>query len=160
MSKKKKGRPSIFSDALALTICERLAGGESLRQICEDADMPAKSTVMKWALENKDFSDQYARARALLMEHWSDDLIDIADDGTNDYVQRTGDDGEVISHSLNNEHIQRSKLRVDTRKWIMSKLAPKRYGDKTTSVVEGPDGGPVQVKLNYIPIGKNDNSSG
>jgi hypothetical protein len=141
---KKVGRPSTYTPELAMTICHRLAGGESLRQICADPDMPSKSTVMLWVLNNEDFSDQYARAREMLMEHWSEEIVDIADDGSNDYVDRLNSEGQVVGEAVNHEHINRSRLRVDTRKWLMSKLAPKRYGDRIQTEVTGKDGGPIE----------------
>lgn len=117
------GRPSIYTEELAARICERLATGESLRKICDDPEMPARSTVRAWALDNKDFSDQYARAREIGWTDIAEDLLDIADD-------KGGD-------------AQRDRLRVDTRKWLLSKMLPKVYGDKNTTEVTGPNGGPL-----------------
>ena len=105
------GRPSIYTEELALEICTRIAEGESLRSVCRDEDMPATSTVMKWVLENHIFSEQYERAREAQADSLFDELVDIADEATPDNVQ-----------------VQR--LRVDTRKWAASKLKSKRYGDK------------------------------
>ena len=108
-------------------ICLRIANGESLRQIVTDPDMPASSTVFKWLSEQKSFSEQYARAREAQMEVMAQEIIDIADDGRNDTY--TDEDG---NEHTNQDVINRSRLRVDTRKWLMSKLAPKKYGDKIT----------------------------
>ena len=119
------GRPTIYSDELAQTICESLMVGMSLRKICELDDMPAISTVMQWLASNKsDFMEQYAHARQVQAEYLLDELIDIADDSSNDYEIVNGEE------RLNQEHIQRAKLRIDTRKWNIEKLAPKRYGNK------------------------------
>lgn len=127
--KKKAGRPSKYTEKLAAQICIRLAEGESLRQICRDVDMPCKATVLNWLFDNdpaKDgFLDQYVRAREIQAENWADEILEIADDGTNDWVER-----EVGGKALDPEHISRSRLRVDSRKWLMSKLLPKKYGDK------------------------------
>lgn len=118
-------RPIGFSDELAIAICERLACGESLRKICLSDDMPAQSTVYKWLLdpERADFVEQYARARELQADTLFDECQDIADDGSNDYM---GDD-----EKYNGDAVQRSRLRIDTRKWMAGKLRPKKYGDKT-----------------------------
>lgn len=119
------GRPTIYSDELAQTICECLMVGMSLRKICELDGMPAISTVMQWLASNKsDFMEQYAHARQVQAEYLLDELIDIADDSSKDYVIVDGQE------RLDQEHIQRAKLRIDTRKWNIEKLAPKRYGNK------------------------------
>ena len=127
-------RPTIYSDELATTICARIASGESVRSICQDDDMPVKSTVMLWLIdgEHQFFSDQYAKARQIQAETLADELFDIADDGTNDWMKRTGKDGEE-AYILNGEAVARSRLRVDTRKWFLSKVLP-RFSEKQ----EGP----------------------
>ncbi len=124
---KKRGRPSLYTDKLAAKICRRLAEGESLRAICADKAMPGISTVMGWLFDgnHNGFSEQYARAREAQAEIRADEIVDIADDDTNDFT--ADKDGKLVANS---EHIQRSRLRVDARKWIAAKLLPKRYGDK------------------------------
>lgn len=119
------GRPSIFSDEIAIAICSRLSDGESLRKICCDDGMPGQTTVYRWLMEREDFREQYACARELQADTLFDEILDIADDGSNDFVA-DGDGGEAVNH----EHIQRSKLRIDSRKWMAGKLRPKKYGDK------------------------------
>ena len=133
------GRPSIYSDELAATICARLAEGESLRSICRDDAMPDKATVMRWAQDNLAFRDQYTRARDALVEHWAEEIVQISDDGTNDtYEDENGT-------RANQDVIARSRLRVDTRKWLMARMAPKKYGDKVTQEHTGDPNNPVQV---------------
>lgn len=122
------GRPSGYSVELAATICLRMAEGETLRAICRDEDMPARSSVYKWLHNNSEFSVLYALARERLVEHWADEMVDIADDGTTDYVTKIGRNGAEYE-AVDQEHIQRSRLRVDTRKWLMSKLKPGLYGE-------------------------------
>jgi hypothetical protein len=130
-----------------MRICERLSLGESLRHICEHEDFPDKATIMRWLRDDRytEFRDQYARARENLVEHWAEEIIDIADDGSNDYMERLTKDGKT-EEVLNSEHINRSRLRVDTRKWLMSKLTPKKYGDFMRTELSGADGGPVAVR--------------
>ncbi len=146
-SKAKRGRPSAYTQKLAESICERIAEGESLRSICEDAKMPDKATVMRWlADEGKpEFRDQYARARGAQADHFADEILAIADDGKND-TYKTEDGREIVDH----DHIQRSRLRVDTPKWLMSKLAPKKYGDKL--VHEGSEDGPPISVVEYVIV--------
>lgn len=137
-----------FSKEVFDKICERIAGGESLREICEAGEMPSKTAVLNW-LDDDDGSglvDQYARAREAQAEHYASEIIEIADDARNDWMERNGEDDE--GYELNGEHIQRSKLRIDARKWVASKLAPKKYGDTSKLEVTGEGGAPLIPVLN------------
>lgn len=136
------GRPSSYTSEAAAFICEQLAEGKSLREICRAEDMPSKSSVMRWLASNTEFRDHYARARELQAEHYLDEIVEIADDGSNDWMERQKEDGSVTT-VVDHEHISRSKLRVDSRKWVMSKMAPKKYGDKIMQEHSGPDGAPL-----------------
>lgn len=124
------GRPSSFTQDLADRICAELAEGVSLRSVCKADDMPSTQTVFRWLREHESFRDQYARAKEESADALGEEIQDIADDGTNDWMERFNEKGESIGWTLNGEHVQRSKLRIDARKWLMSKLKPKRYGDK------------------------------
>lgn len=126
-------------------ICERIAGGESLRAICDDEALPAMSTVFKWLAEDEKFSEQYARAREAQADALFDDILTIADDGRNDWMERTNADGESIGWRENGEALRRSQLRVEARKWMASKLLPKKYGDRITQEHVGKDGGPIET---------------
>lgn len=124
------GRPSDYSDDIAREICSRLSEGRSLREICRAEDMPHESTVRKWAMEDRGgFYTHYARAREIGYHSMADEVLEIADDGSNDWMLRKGE-GEETAYTLNGEHVQRSRLRVDTRKWMLAKALPKIYGDK------------------------------
>jgi hypothetical protein len=123
------GRPSSYTDETAALICARLAEGESLRTICKADDMPGFSTVMRWLADNSAFRDQYARAREAQADKLAEEILEIADDGRNDTY--TDDDG---NERTNQEVVARSRLRVDARKWLASKMAPKKYGDKIEHV--------------------------
>lgn len=123
------GRPSAYTEELANQICERLAEGESLRQILRDEGMPSISMLFRWLNDRKSFRDQYEHARDIQADVMADEITDIADDGSNDWMERETEKGRV-SRVVDHEHVQRSRLRVDTRKWIASKLKPKKYGDK------------------------------
>jgi hypothetical protein len=128
-----------FTQELAEFICAEMAKGLSLRSICKADGMPAESTVRLWAVSDigPGFAAQYARAREAQVEALGDDLLEIADDGRND-IGFTEDGVPIVNH----DHIARSRLRVDSRKWLMSKIAPKRYGDK----VELEHAGKIQVE--------------
>jgi len=122
------GRPTTFSTQIADTICARMCEGESLRAICRDHYMPHRSSVYQWLRKNSAFRDLYTQARETLVEHWGDEMLEISDDGTTDFITKMGRNGTEYE-AVDQEHIQRSRLRVDTRKWLMSKLAPRKYGD-------------------------------
>lgn len=126
------GRPSKFTAEIASAICERLAGGESLREICEDDALPSRETVRKWLRENEGFSGQYAKAREEQAEFYADEIRDIAHDGRNDWIERENSRTGEVTMVPNQEVVARSRLRVDTLKWLMGKLAPKKYGEKAT----------------------------
>lgn len=125
------GRPTKFSEKVAGEICERLAGGESLRSICLDAGTPGQTTVFRWLHENAEFREQYARAREAQADALFDEILDIADDGSNDWMERRQENGEDCrGWQENGEALRRSALRVDARKWMAGKLRPKVYGEK------------------------------
>jgi hypothetical protein len=140
-----QGRPSTYSTDLATEICRLLAEGQTLREVCRNEALPAESTVRGWALDDREgFSAQYTRAREIGYLAMADELLEVADDGKNDWMERQGDEGQS-SWVLNGEHVQRSRLRVDTRKWMLSKALPKIFGDKVTQEHTGSDGGPLVV---------------
>lgn len=121
---------STYTEEAAAIICERIADGESLKAICEDEGMPSKSTVFKWLAEIPGFSDKYARARETQADAIFDDILSIADDGRNDWMERKDAEDGSIGWRENGEAIRRSQLRIDARKWMAGKLRPKKYGDK------------------------------
>lgn len=133
------GPPGAYTEELADAICERLADGVSLRTICAADDMPDKATVFRWLAKYDEFATKYARAREAQADAIFDEMLDIADDGSNDWMERRTKDGEAIGWQENGEALRRSALRVSTRQWMASKLQPKKYGDKLTNVHEGGD---------------------
>ena len=137
---KKLGAPSTYTPELAAAICEHIAAGKSLRTIAALDGMPAQSTIMVW-LDGKhpDFTEQYARAREAQADKLAEEILAIADDGRSDtYLDAEGNE------KTDSEVIQRSKLRVEARKWLASKMAPKKYGDKM-AIGGADDLGPVQT---------------
>lgn len=107
-------------------ICMLLADGVPVRHIAKMPGMPTRGTIKNWVTRDHDgFAARYQRAYRLGLDEMADELLEIADDGARDY--KAGPDGrEVPDH----DHIQRSKLRVDTRKWLLSKRLPKEFGDR------------------------------
>lgn len=139
---------SVAADA----VLEGIAEGGSLREVCGKPGLPSVTTFMRWLADerNENLRERYARARELQAEYMAEDILSIADEectmvkadkhGTQD------DDGqgntEVVFDST---AVQRNRLRVDTRKWLLSKLAPKKYGDKVLNEHTGANGGAIQV---------------
>lgn len=121
------GRPHTLTTELGIEICALISEGYALATICKREDMPSSGSVIRWLADDRfmDFQAAYARAREAQMELMAEEILQIADDGRND--TQTDDEGNEI---VNYDNVQRAKLRVDSRKWLMSKLAWKRYGDK------------------------------
>ena len=127
------GRPSSYTQDIADEICAGLAEGKSLRTVCKAEHLPCVASIFNWFRTQDGFLEQYTRAKEESADALTDEMLDIADDGTNDWAkQQLGEDGHEVD-VLHKEHIQRSRLRIETRKWLASKLKPKRYGDKTTT---------------------------
>ncbi|MBX4957020.1 terminase small subunit-like protein [Rhizobium lentis] len=126
------GRPSKFSQALAERICARIADRESLRSICRDEDMPSKSTVLSWlADEDKAaFRARYALAREIMADSFVDEMVEIADNSSDDWIEKKNASGETTGWQENGEAIRRSQLRIATRQWVAERLRPKKYGAK------------------------------
>lgn len=123
------GRPSSFTQEVADAICDQIADGISLRELERREGMPSARTVHRWLNERESFRQQYARAREAMMDTFADEILEIAEDGRNDWIERENRDGSTYE-ALNGEAVQRSKLRIEARQWLMGKCAPKKYGDK------------------------------
>lgn len=123
-----RGRPKDYTPELAADICSRLASGSSLRAICALEAMPCMSSVFLWLTKHKDFSDNYATAQKERSEAMFEEMFEIADDA-----------------KAEASCVAKARLQVDTRKWALARMNPKKYGDKVTQEVVGADGGPVQI---------------
>lgn len=116
-----------FSQEVFDKICDMIADGKSLRAICKSDDMPSQVTVFAWLRKNEELAKQYARAREDQADAIFDECLEIADT-------------QVAKEIIEPEHIQRAKLRIDTRKWMAGKLRPKKYGEKLELGGSGDDG--------------------
>ena len=123
--------PTLYCPELIDEICERIVGGESLRSVCRDPDMPRSATVLRWLQKHPEFERQYARACEARTEAWAERIIEIAD-------------------SRNDRDVQSRRLEIDTLKWLMAKLAPKKYGKKT----DHEHGGTVTIEIVRFSDGK------
>lgn len=121
----------MFNQQKADAVCELLADGKSLRAACDDLGLK-RTTILDWARDVAAFSDQYARARETGYKLLADEILEISDDSTGDTF--TDNDGNIRTDA---ERVARSRLRVDSRKWMLSKMLPKIYGEKTETVLSG-----------------------
>ena len=122
--KRRRMTQTNYTSEIADTICSRMSEGESLRAICRDPGMPSEGTVRGWAVRDVEgFAERYRAARQMLLEYWSDEIVAIADDGELDPRDR--------------------QIRTGVRQWLMSKLAPRRYGDKLQ--LAGDPESPLQI---------------
>lgn len=104
---------------LAKKVLEGMHGGLSCFKACQAAGVP-HSTFIGWVNVDPDLADRYTRAREDLIERMAQEVLELSDvdvglqpDGKKDWAA-----------------VQKHKLQVDTRKWLLSKLAPKKFGDK------------------------------
>jgi hypothetical protein len=126
---KKVGRPTDYTPELGDLICAGIAEAKSLVKICKDESLPSARTVYTWLRTNPEFLQNYANAKEDQADYMVEEMLEIADDGRNDYMENMDDQGGV-AYKLNGEHVTRSRLRVDTRKWAASKFKAKKYGDR------------------------------
>jgi len=123
--KVKMGRPTLYCEEIAELICQRVATSTvGLAKLCVlHDDLPDRTTINLWRYKHSDFSSRYARAKLFQADLLAEECLDIADNDSNDTI--FDDDGNAL---CNTEFIARSRLRIDTRKWLASKLLPKQYG--------------------------------
>ena len=119
----KMGRPSIYTDELAATILGRISNGESLRSITMEEGMPNPDTVYVWLLKRPDFAENYTRAREEQADTLADEILAIADETPDSVTDEKG-----ISRT-DSGWVTWQRNRVDARKWVASKLKPKKNGD-------------------------------
>ena len=130
-----------------------IAEGKTLREFTRQEGMPSWQSIYAWLDEDKEFSDRIAHARELGEEAISQECFAIADDASNDWMERLGKDGQPVGWMLNGDHVQRSKLRIETRLKLLAKWNPKKWGDKLDLNHAGKDGGPLEflVKVERDP---------
>jgi len=128
--RKKLGRPTDHTPEIAREIADRMIDGDSLRAVCEQENMPHEGTVYRWIARHPEFRELYAHARELQAMRWAEEVLSIADDTTLEPHDR--------------------RIRVDTRKWLLSKVLPKVYGDKVT--VAGDPSAPIQHLVGVIDL--------
>jgi len=125
----KRGRPSSFTPERGRAICELLAEGKSLLAICKKPGMPAPYTVSRWLADpaNTEFQAEYARARDVGLDLLADEIMQIANTPKKGKTTKKSEDGVEVTEG---DMLGHRRLQVDARKWYLSKLAPRRYGDR------------------------------
>lgn len=143
-----------YNDRIARTICKRIADGEMLSAICEDVTMPYRSKVLQWLDDPtlKPFHLIYSQALAYRTELFADQLITIADDSTNDYMDKVNSKTGEKFRALDNEALGRAKMRLDVRLRWLKAFAPDRWGDspENSEVQRNNSGGAPRVIINLI----------
>lgn len=132
-------RPSRYTAELGERILEQLANGVTATEICRDPSMPTYGVLKRWERDHVDFARQYDIARRQCCEYHTDEIVTIADDATNDFVQRVSGNGNT-RRVFDREAFERSRLRVESRKWIASKVLRHVYGERSEVDVRTPDG--------------------
>lgn len=155
---KKTGRPKSHTDeeikAIQDAICQQISTtSKSLRQICQDLvkdfdNMLTHRSILMMLKDDAEFFRQYTRAKDTQADLLFDEILEIADDSSLD-MAFTEEGKPFIDH----EHINRSRLRVDTRKWYLSKIMPKKYGEKLE--LSGDKDNPLIVEV--VRFGKSQN---
>ncbi|HAN5144970.1 TPA: DNA-binding protein [Escherichia coli] len=136
---KKVGRPHGYTEEKALEICELVADGQSINKISKMLGMPTRSTILKWFRDVPEFSIMYARAKEIGFEVLADEIIDLSD----------------AAENIKAEELRRHQLMIDTRKWLLAKLQPRKYGERVTQEVVGnKEEAPVQVAVTKEEIAR------
>jgi len=144
------GRPTKYTQELADEICSQLSDGDSMRTVCKPETMPDKATLFRWIRTREEFRDQYTRAKYESADALTDEMLDIADDASNDWMERHDKDDKKTGWQLNGDHVQRSRLRIETRKWLASKLKPKKYGERIHQKISGDEANPLTIIINEL----------
>lgn len=149
------GRPTDYNKDIAQLICNEIACSSiGLKHILNNNELfPARSTLYRWLAENEEFQDMYARAKDAQADYMAEEIIDIADDGSNDFMTIIKGDQEYTVE--NKEFVNRSRLRIDARKWTAAKLRPNKYGEKIDVTSKGEKIGSepiIQVFTSGIPM--------
>lgn len=125
------GRPSDYNHEIVDLICEKITEGLSIRTICNDENMPNASTIFKWLREHEEFSKQYVRATEERVEAQHEDLLEFGDQAI--------EHAEQANPKAANAVVSGYKLKADNLKWSMSKMKPKKYGEKLDMTTNGKD---------------------
>lgn len=134
----------VYTNALAEEICDRLAAGEPLAQICRDAHMPDERAVRKWVQTRAEtFGPMYTRAREIGYDSIAEGILQYGASK----AECVGPDGYI-----DNGEIQRLRMLSDNKRWLLAKLRPKQYGDRVVQEITGSDGSQLVTRIELIPV--------
>ncbi len=120
-TRNKGGRPRVLTDADWQRVIDGLESGLSLRATCKRRGTPSvKSVLQRVTREREGFGERYAQAREIGLLQMEEEMLQMAD----------GTEAQETDPKLANAQVQRDRLRIETRKWVMSKMRPDRYGDR------------------------------
>ncbi len=140
------GRPTTYTEKQADEICDRLAGGESLRSICQDP-MPPQSVVFQWLSKQEKFAENYTRARQFWAECEFERMMEIADTPQVGIKTKTTDKGV---ETIEGDMVDHRRLQVDTRKWALARMFPKKFSDSSRIAHTDPDGNVLKVEVTRV----------
>lgn len=145
--RKRSPRTNTYTPEIADQILQMMADGISTPKITEQMKI-SEATIYAWIIDDYEgFGKRYARAKHIVALRWADEISDIADHKRDDYVMN--EEGKMV---LDMEAVARSRLRIDTRKWLLSKVLPKVYGEKVITEITGKDGGPIETQATRIDV--------
>ncbi len=138
LEKRKPGRQPLPNAAeIKRDLCAWLEQGKTLAAFLREMpNAPGRVTITDWLAADADFAEQYARAREIGHDAIAEELLTITDEEPERDPQGKIDAGSVAHQ----------RLRADTRRWLLSKWQPKRYGDKIEATHQGPNGGPIEMR--------------
>jgi hypothetical protein len=139
MAYSQEQKENIFNE-----VCKRIAEGEALSKILLSKGMPSRPKFYEWIESSQENVNKYARATELRAELIFEEIFEIADAQSRD-VKIDKEGNEIINHDV----INRNRLQIDARKWALSKMNPKKYGEKITTEHQG------EIKTNTTIIVKN-----
>ncbi len=143
----KNGRPTKYTETLGNEICAELSRGKTLVSICASPEMPSTTTVYRWITEDEHqgFRDSYKVARENQAWHLFEEILEIAD-ATPSKAHGEAGTGEASAR------VAAEKERINARKFFISKIMPRMFGDKIQQEISGKDGGAIQTEAKTIDI--------
>jgi len=141
----KTGRLS-YSSEMAEAICAEIITGRSLPDISRDPGMPHVRTIFRWLANQPEFQRLYELACLSRTHALAEEIIAISDDDSADWIEEPAKHGAGVVRRADNAAVQRARLKVDSRKWLLSKLQPRKYGDRVSAELTGANGGPIKTE--------------
>lgn len=138
-------RQTDYTEEIGVKICTRLASGEPLVKICSDEDMPHVATVYRWLSANYEFQRLYEQARLDQADTLASEILEIADEPPEVLLESAKDETDKVIARVDSAAVHHQRLRVEARKWVASKLKPKKYGEHQQIEHTGPDGAPLDM---------------